>query len=149
MLLPECLTLVSIARTYITVFLLDSQQASPASGFFMVYQLSYVFAIPWNLFHMHLMHQSRRSWQLQKSKRCHNALSKSCCSLAWVQAEAVEIATRDVDEVEAQLFTLTLTDDGPNCAGQPSILWTSHAEFQQEVYQTHKRIWNQVTQEEY
>jgi len=57
--------------------------------------------------------------------------------LARVRAEAVEIATRDVDEAEARLFALTLTDDGPNRAGQPSKLWTSRAEFQQEVYQTH------------
>jgi hypothetical protein len=57
--------------------------------------------------------------------------------LAHVRAEEAEIATRDIDEVDARLFALTMTDDGPDQRGQPSKLWTSRTAFQQGVHQTH------------
>ena len=60
--------------------------------------------------------------------------------LARVRAEEAENALRqreDREEVEARLFALTLTDNGPDRVGQPSKLWSSRAEFQQDVHQTH------------
>ena len=60
--------------------------------------------------------------------------------LARVRAEEAEVTLRqkeDREEVEARLFALTLTDDGPDRGSQPSKLWSSRAEFQQDVHQTH------------
>jgi hypothetical protein len=60
--------------------------------------------------------------------------------LAHVRAEEAEDALQqreDREEVEAHLFALTLTDNGPDYIGQPSKLWSSCAEFQQDVHQTH------------
>jgi hypothetical protein len=53
--------------------------------------------------------------------------------LAHVQAEQAEI-----EAVAADMIALTLTDNGPNHTGQPSKLWTSREEFQQNVNQNHR-----------
>jgi hypothetical protein len=51
--------------------------------------------------------------------------------LTRVQAEHAEILAREA--IEAQMVTLTFMDDGPDLAGQPSKLWTSREQFQQDV----------------
>ena len=56
--------------------------------------------------------------------------------LARVQAEQEAITAREIEAVEAELVALTLTDDGPVHASQPSKLWTSRNEFQQDVSHT-------------
>jgi hypothetical protein len=55
--------------------------------------------------------------------------------LTRVRAEEAEILARNT--VEAQVVALTLTDCGPDLAGQPSKLWTSREQFQQEVNHNH------------
>ena len=54
--------------------------------------------------------------------------------LARVQAEQEAIAAGEREAVEARLVALTLTDDGP--MDQPSKLWASRDEFQQDVSHT-------------
>jgi hypothetical protein len=54
--------------------------------------------------------------------------------LARVQAEQEAIAAGEREAIEARLVALTLTDDVP--IDQPSKLWTSRDEFQQDVSHT-------------
>jgi hypothetical protein len=51
--------------------------------------------------------------------------------LARVQAEQAALAANEREAVEARLVALTLTDHVP--IDQPSKLWTSHNEFQEDV----------------
>jgi len=51
-----------------------------------------------------------------------------------VREEMEQLTSRDaVDAIGARVFTLTLTDEGPDLSSQTSKLWTSREDFQHNV----------------